>query len=417
MNFNKLLLKLTTITLFFENIEIFSILVLLFLTSAPSKAVFANSCTTFYNLTVTQDVSLNKPSERPKTLEGVDPTLAIGLSHESIYERIRALREFSNANFQTIKENDARKVIERLNKIIDSMDEKSTPGKHQTLDRTETEEVSLLMDMISNQLKADAVKVLLRFGSDYALYAIAKNDLTPELAKSIFEYSPLKIPIQFLKIELNTTYYAPPHRYYPNEPILSKEILIRTFGAKLLREYVRQKRNQMAWENMLPLIELLVEKGIEHRTLGTYHNETRFFAAEAILYMLGDHKLSDPTSYWNKMQEEIEFIYRSNLRKYLDTSLPIMSRENYPPPDIELIKLLYNIGIKGPRMTLFDEETKVFAAGWILKILNGLKITTPPNMQREVEAIYNKKENESFREQFEAQERFRERTQQRAKQL
>ncbi len=295
------------------------------------------------------------------------------------------------------------------------MDEKSTPGMAQTLDRTQTEEVSLLMDMISYQPKADAVRVLLRFRSDYALHAIAKNDLTPELAKSIFDFDPSKIPTEFLKIELNTTYYAPPQKYYPNTQIMSKEIRIRAFGAKLLREYVRQKKDQMDLERKLPLIDLLFEKGIGHRTLGKNHKETQFFAAEAILYMLGNNKLSDPTGYWNKKQADIEFIYRSNLRDYFGRYHPKMSRENESLPDFELIKLLYNVGINGPRMNSFDEQTKVFAAGWILKILNGLKITSPPNMQRDIEDIYNKKENASYREWLEAQQRFEAR--QREKQL
>ncbi len=55
--------------IFFEKVETFTILVLFLLTIAPSEAIFANSCATFYNLTISKDVSLVKPSELQKPLK------------------------------------------------------------------------------------------------------------------------------------------------------------------------------------------------------------------------------------------------------------------------------------------------------------------------------------------------------------
>lgn len=109
--------------------------------------------------------------------------------------------------------------------------------------------------------------------------------------------------------------------------------------------------------------------------------------------ILGDHKLSDATGHWDKVQKHIESIFRRNLPNYISKYYPKKGTDKNWDEKLQIINLLVNYGITGGSLESFtaEEKVKFCAADAILLILDGAKLTSGQGdqVQRKIEAIYN----------------------------
>lgn len=221
-----------------------------------------------------------KMMEALNTPEADSAILEYGVNHSYWLTRSEALDILSSKK-EKLTSDSAKWVVYRLNQLSMEITQKRGKKEYYELDQIEENESKKLIDLLAGNSLPAAIKALQKFGSSRALYAIAKNRFTPEIAKIIIESDPSKAPINFLKAQFNTTHYGPPSTYYANPEQVSQEIKTRVFGIQLILEYVRLNSKTMEWKDKISLVELLIKNGIEHGTLGVNHSETQFYSSEA----------------------------------------------------------------------------------------------------------------------------------------